>query len=674
MMSRRWFACFALLGVFHIHAENIVFPADAGVYDVRRDGGAKGDGVADDTAALQAAVARNGRLVYLPNGTYLISDRLPFAAGDRRSHRIILQGQSTTGTVIRLRDHAPLFRDPANPRALVNTGRAPAQRFRHSLRNLTFDTGTGNPGAIGVQYFANNQGTMSHVVIRSGDGAGAIGLDLGYTNEQGPCLIEQVSVEGFDVGIALKHGVNSVTMEHVRLAGQRLAGIRNDGQPLWIRGLVSSNDCPALDNAGRGGLVTLVDASLQGHGKAEHLAAIVSAAHIFLRDVVTSGYARLLHAATSFDVALPSADSVGEWVSHPVFRLTPGSEGSLRLPVKETPDVPWDVPATWRSVARFAPTRLDYKDLKGRTRTAEDWTDAFQRAIDSGATTVYFPKDREYGLFGEVRVRGNVRRIIAMEAVFRTPAGAPRGRIVVDDGASEVVVLERFDPLYASIELIHAAPRTLVYRNSCGMNLQTRPGAGDLFLVDVAPEHPWPDRGDIPAILRIDHSAVWARQFNPEGNQGLKILNQGGTLWALGVKTEGDSTCLKTTAGGRSEVLGAFIYANSGRPKQPLFVTEDADLTVTYCESVLRAASFTNVLVEVRGGTTNILATNKLLRRGGGGMAPLLVSRQATTSACPPLADASAGPATSTRVGSSRFSGLIPTSQLHPTGDPPITP
>ena len=36
-------------------AENIVFPADAGVLNVR-DLGVKGDGTTDDTAALQAAI------------------------------------------------------------------------------------------------------------------------------------------------------------------------------------------------------------------------------------------------------------------------------------------------------------------------------------------------------------------------------------------------------------------------------------------------------------------------------------------------------------------------------------------------------------------------------------------------------------------------------------------
>lgn len=59
------------------------------------------------------------------------------------------------------------------------------------IRNMTFQTGNANPGAICVQYIANNQGSVRRVKIVCG-GSGPIGLDLGYTNEQGPCLIQDV--------------------------------------------------------------------------------------------------------------------------------------------------------------------------------------------------------------------------------------------------------------------------------------------------------------------------------------------------------------------------------------------------------------------------------------------------------------------------------------------------
>ncbi len=103
----------------------------------------------------------------------------------------MLQGQTRQGVRIRLPDRAAGFGDAATPKAVIWTGKKPAQRFRNSIRNLTVDTGKGNPGAIGIQFVANNQGSMRDVTIVSGDGAGVIGLDLGYTDEQGPCLIQE---------------------------------------------------------------------------------------------------------------------------------------------------------------------------------------------------------------------------------------------------------------------------------------------------------------------------------------------------------------------------------------------------------------------------------------------------------------------------------------------------
>ena len=44
--------------------------------------------------------------------------------------------------------------------------------------------------------------------------AGAIGLDLGYTDEQGPCLIKDVPVDGFEVGVSTRTAVDSVTIEN----------------------------------------------------------------------------------------------------------------------------------------------------------------------------------------------------------------------------------------------------------------------------------------------------------------------------------------------------------------------------------------------------------------------------------------------------------------------------
>ncbi len=151
-----------------LSAREVVFPADAGVVDVRRDFGARGDGRTDDTAALQAALDRypsGNKIIYLPTGTYVISDTLRWPVGNgggNTAKRTILQGQAEQKSILRLGDACPGFTDPAQPKSMLWTGKAPAQRFRNAVRDLTVDTGKGNPGAIGVQFIANNQETRGN--------------------------------------------------------------------------------------------------------------------------------------------------------------------------------------------------------------------------------------------------------------------------------------------------------------------------------------------------------------------------------------------------------------------------------------------------------------------------------------------------------------------------------
>ena len=573
-------------------AENVVYPADAGLVDVTRSPyGAKGDGRADDTAALQRALtdnADNGSILYLPNGTYRVTDQLRWGHNERNT---ILQGQSREGTIIQLDDHCPGFTNPRRPRGVIWTGERPAQRFSNELHNLTIDTGSGNPGACGLQFIANNQGGVYDLTIVSGDGQGQIGLDLGYTDEQGPCLIKNAKVVGFDIGVHTASSVASVTMEHIRVERQNLFGVRNDGQPCTIRDLQSLNAVPAL--AAAGGLTTLVEASLRGTGAATSRNAIdFLGGALTARDVRTTGYAaalRDLRSGVGTQTAV-TGPNFAQWTSRPAVRLFGKTAGSgLRLPIRETPNVPWGDIRTW---------------VRPR-RTSADGTDdspSIQRAIDSGAETVYLPH-ATYHIGSTIVLRGRVHRLLGCTAYLETTPTFQKTEQPVfrfTDGPAPIVVIEGLRTDFSSgahYFLEHSASRTLVMRrlaiNFQGADAYQNSGAGDLFIEDV-----------VGRYFRHHRQRVWARQYNVEGD-GLHVLNEGGTLWILGLKTEGGGTLLDTRAGGVSEILGGFSYTVGAKLPQPMFAIDGtSQASFTFSEVCYDGGPFATVVHETGGNVS----------------------------------------------------------------------
>jgi len=588
-------------------AEDIAFPADAGVVDVTAAPYlAKGDGARDDTAAIQQALAdhpNRGAIIYLPKGTYLVSDTLRWPHGDRggwEEKNTILQGQSTAGAVLKLKDGCPGYADPAQPKAVIWTGQAPAQRFRNALRNLTIDTGSGNPGAVGAQFMANNQGCVRDVAIRAGDGRGVVGLDLGYTDENGPLLVSHVRVSGFDVGIRAATAVDSETLEHVTLEGQRRCGLENGGQCLSIRGLASTNAVPAVSNAGSG-LVVLIDSTLEGVGAAATAPAIDNRAALFARNVKTRGYARAIRAEA--DAAPPPVGpDVAEYASTPALGRFPNPGRSLGLPIRETPQVPWDAPGGWASPLAFG----------GKPDDDRDDAAAIQKAIDSGKPTVYLPRGN-WKVADTVLIRGAVRRLIGCEAyVDAAPMDKPAFRVA--EGSAPVVIVERLSGGYARTPFFaNASGRTLVISSCCNV-CGTFAGPGDVFIEDVCsnPFTSW----------SFKNRNVWARQFNVE-NEGTHVANDGAALWVLGLKTERGGTLVETAGGGKTEVLGGLCYTTTAGSLAPMFVIRDAAFSATIGESCFNGDPYTTLVRETHAGRTEVLKRGEAPGRTGGSLLPL---------------------------------------------------
>ena len=575
-----------------------VFPADSGITNVKNFG-AKGDGITDDTLAIQTAIKSVSRgygqqgTIYFPNGTYLVSKALEWrnGAGDWWPY-LNFQGQSRTNTVIKLKNNAFAYSNFNAPKAVIATGSQNAfstdgggnQAFFNSIYNLTVDTGI-NPGAIGIDYMANNKGTIRDVTIR---GQGITGLNLSRA-WPGPCLIKNVRIEGFDVGIASRsHYQFGVTFEHITLVNQKKFGIVNDNNILSIRGLTSTNSVPVIRSAGGFGLITLLDGTFNAGSSA--VSAIENTGALYTRNITAAGYRSAINNVPGL--------TVSEFASQPVLTLFPPRQ-KLQLPIQDAPEFNEPV-SNWTSVVAFG----------ARPNDNIDDAAAIQAAIDSGRSTIYFPKGA-YNISSTIRVRGNVRKIVGMDSfIYGMPSRhLPDPYLRYESGTNNAVIVER---LNVSGWSEHASPQTLVLIDCGEGNYRATTGAGSLFGENV----------QIGQWQFVPGQNVWLRQLNTEFTKATRIVNKGARLWILGLKTEDPYTVIETQAGGQTEVLGGLLYPGQGGTQVPAtdvaFVNNESQISLVYVTGVdAGGQDYTNHVQETHSGVTRTLTRSGVYSRGG---------------------------------------------------------
>lgn len=631
------------------------FPADAGVVNVQAAPyNALGDGVTDDTTAIQDAIddwAGSGRTLYFPDGVYRLSAQLAMPEESaNNAHFLTLQGESRDGTILRLddaRNNSALedFTDPATPRALLKTAVAlrgwTNDAFMVNLFDLTLDIGQNNPGAIGLEFIANNQGTVNRVRIRSSDatGRGVAGIEMSAMGLPGPALLKAVEIVGFDYGLRLGSRQYSMTAEFIELTDQRVAGVYNKGNLLNLRQLQSiqsETDVPAVWNAAPGtnesaGLTVLMDATLHGVSGP----AIRNGAFLYARSIQTSGYAGALEES---GVLLPET-AITERVSGEIVALFGNSGQSLGLPVLETPQAPWQAPADWINVADYGAIPGDGVDDSAAIQQAIDATTADRR-------TVYFPNPGNgspYTIGQTIEMRGYCGHLIGLGAQIRLTSAMrhsnqPVFRLVEADPAMEtakghLVVIERLFagwgiplPLQTTWFVNERSSDTLIRHVmfSSGQTYDGRNATGNTFFEDVG-THEQPEVSDLmdeqptPGYIVGTGERFFARQLNIE-TRGGQLLNLGGDAWIFGLKTEHyDSDALQrahleTTGGGRTELLGGLIHPSNAASggvdaaAPPVFRIDNSAATFVALEPAVNDQSYPLVVEEIRGGVTRILS------------------------------------------------------------------
>lgn len=541
-----------------LFSESWVFPPNAGITNVVQNG-VDNTGKTDVTAKLNSILSACGlscrKMIYLPNGTYLVSGTIqcPTCNGAGSSDGPLIVGESRKGTVIRLKDGTwpvdtlAINRTPGyiTRQVVFHGGDCGNNTYAKVFRNFTIDIGSNNDGAIGMNHSSSNYGVVSDIDVISRDGKGCIGIAL-TGGEIGPEIVQHVYVKGFKTGIYAS-AADDATISQAVLEDQSKYGVFN-AWTLSIDSLIfstSAANVPAVLNLTNGRLV-MINSILSGNSTN---AAIISASRAFLRNIQTAGYQRPYSGyvptpapTTSYIAEYSTNAPVGTW-------YTPGH--SLNLPVKYHPYSAWEQDLSkWNDIKRYIDGGQTQEAAIKSAFGTTGKTSVFVNFNSSGYTT----KDTVY-------IEGDISRVVGGAGKLFCPA------VVIRNNNPPVITLQDWE-----INPWNANPPTLIIRSSKTVIINElfwgfviADGTGDVFINQM--------EGRL--VVKNPNQRVWLRSYNAEnahndpGDTSL-ILVTAGKGWLMGYKTEGANVKAECS-GGFLEMFDILNYNIAPSATRPVF-------------------------------------------------------------------------------------------------------
>ena len=567
--------------------------------------------------------------IYLPNGTYLVSDTVSYtlselhncmyhytSGGFECNTSIRIMGQSREGTVIKLRDGCKGF-EYGQERAVVSFMRGGRSNVAVSnyLENLTVDVGAGNPGAVGVVFFANNSGAIRNVTVKSSDpdGAGASGILI--KNElHSACNVYNCHVHGFSVGIDVRTFRTVAHFENIRLTDQTKYGIMAGNTAVQFIGVESCGNVPVLCMSENNSNCHAVLVNAELHSDGTDYAAVKKEVGgcLFMRNVHTGGFSYALE-ENWFERTLPDG-YIKEYSSAGVYTVFDGKAESLGLTVADVPDTIRRPVREWRSVNSFG--------AAGDGVT--DDTESIRRAFASGAAVIYFEQGK-YLITEPIDIPATVEHIHFM---FSDIVAGEELSQMADDGIFRIIgesekclLIEKllaWESCAGHMRMFrHDSKREVLFRDvhtqTCAMYFNTVGGARVHFENCACTVGNKQKYGHIPAFS-FKGQTVWCHSVNPERSM-TETENIGGTLWWSGFKTEQEGHINVTREGGVTEILGGVAAVGTGS-ERPLILNDGSDISAIFATSGYHEYSSYPVAVkEIRNGKSGVISAEELPER-----------------------------------------------------------
>ncbi len=592
-MKNNIFTLVLFLFSFKSYAQQTVYPTDLAWNNAVTNFNCVPDGITDNLINLRRAAQTYPNpflskiVVYLPAGTYIISDsiQLPQTFFDKD---IVFLGQDSATTIIKLMDNAPNFQNASNPRPLIRT-RGGNQAFGMYFKNLTINTGSGNPGAIGIDYITSNYGAIEHVRIVSPDGNGFAGISM-EQQWPGSGLIKSITIDGHQFGIRVTQCEYSMTMEHIILRNQTVAGITNNCNTLAIRKLTTINVPRPIQNLGR---ITLLDANLTSTNPSANYA-IENGGVFYGKNINTSGYTSALISNSNPFVG----NSISEFTMGPNYSLFSNDGKSLGLPIEETPQYVNNDLTEWAKANSYGAVSSNPNFF------ITDVSNNIEAAINSGKKVIYFDR------IGDNGSSYFITRDIVIPPSVEMITGFNNARLAFTNNSKFIINSNTSSPLFIDgmlgTRILNNSQRTVVFKNASLREYSNTAANtnGKVFIED---------EGEVfkPAFP----VRMWARQYNPELQPQLDtaIINKGGNFWILGLKTEGRACIASTYDAGKTEILGALVYPASSftNTDQVAFKVANACMSIT---SLTRTSYISNgwfgiTVQETQNGVTQNFLT-----------------------------------------------------------------